>query len=82
MIKWLSLVDCQTALQIIRDSQGKQQEDYSCIVSSETSFVTLPSTTTERSRKGCRIIAMMVVFSEINLLNETDSLLTSQEPND
>lgn len=63
-----------------RDGQEKQQPDYSCIVSSETPLIT--SSLPQRSGKGCRIITMMVILSKINLLNETDSLLSSQEPND
>lgn len=82
MIKWLLLVDCQTVLQIIEMVKESKQEDYSYIVSSEASFITPPPHTIKRSRKKCRIIAMKVVLSKINLLNETDSLFTSQKPND
>lgn len=82
MIKWFSLVDCQTTLQIIEMVKESKQEDYSYIVSFEASFITPPPHTTKKSRKKCRIIAMKVVLSKINLLNETDSLFTSQKPND
>lgn len=83
MIKWLSLVDCQAALQIIEMVQESSRKITVALFFLKLHLsYTLPPSSTKRSRKGCRIIAMMVVLSKINLLSETDSLLSSQEPND
>ena len=83
MIKWFSRVDCQTALQIMEMVQESSRKITVALFYLKLHLShTLPPSSTKRSRKGCGIIAMMLVLSKINLLNETDSLLSSQKPND
>jgi hypothetical protein len=61
------------------DDQVSREKVTGALFSSKVLFIKSPPT---RSRKGYRIMTVMVVLSKINLLNETYSLLSSQESND